>query len=516
MVQPSNISARDQARQFQAANEESLSDYFAEEIHAKEYIPVCLLGCGAAGTELAGTFRLKPDYVPAYLPKYYPVRAIAMDTQANISDLLKRAVGWYEPEAQLHMNPPDESLIEALLEQGATQQITPGEFGEMPSGQAFERVGRSGGAGGFTLRGRATSLYHFGSDTELRRINTEILERSRLLSRANSGYLLTFSGLGGGTGSGAVPVVVSYIQQRMIPSPVATFSVCVVPEATSGIMATDDSSPRDPRLLSNLVCALYYLATSKDINGIILSDNLQIESQGHKGFSRIDRYLQDVLMPVFLSGQSDYVYRTSSAQLDPVNLKMVMSPGDGGTQDFIAACYSVCPVSQSRRQTPGTGGSTVAPDPDSGVPDLQEMLDMALRNPTIQCETSTARGVLALLSGPEWALQRMMPDVTAQTFFDKQVLFPRCIDRELQTSPDAGDFSRFFVACFPDMTDVRLTVLLRAPRIRSLENAFQEALRNEAPDWVPGVRGGTLADALRRVDESTIRRVGWAHATTGR
>ena len=67
-----------------------------------------------------------------------------------------------------------------------------------------------------------------------------------------------------------------------------------------------------------------------------------------------------------------------------------------------------------------------------------------------------------------------------------------------------------------DMTDVRLTVLLRAPRIRALENAFREGLRNEAPDWVPGVRGGTLADALRRVDEPTIRRVGWAHATTGR
>ena len=69
MVQAGNVSANDRRPQGGAAIEQILEDYFAEEVHAREYIPICLLGCGQAGTELAGTFRLKPDYVPAYLPQ---------------------------------------------------------------------------------------------------------------------------------------------------------------------------------------------------------------------------------------------------------------------------------------------------------------------------------------------------------------------------------------------------------------------------------------------------------------
>lgn len=494
-----------------AAIEDGLVDYFAEEIHSKEFTPICLLGCGAAGTELAGTFRLKPNYVPAYLPRYYPVRAIAMDTQANISDLLKRAVGWYEPQAQLHMNPPDEGQIERLLEQGASHQQSPGEYGDLPPINTFTSS-RGGGAGGFTLRGRATALHHFGSDNEIRQINTEILNNANLLSRANSGYLLTFSGLGGGTGSGSVPVVVQYIQQILQPSPLATFSLCVVPERTSNILAGDDARPRDPRLLSNLVCALYYLAKCDAINGIILSDNLQIESQGHKGFRNIDQHLQDVLMPLFLSTQAHYVPRyLASAQLDPANLRMAMAPGAGGTQDFNAVCYSVCPLSQSSRNVPSDDGQIMAPDPDTGVPDLREMLEVALQNPSIQCDSTSARGVLALISGPLWALEKMVPDALTLNSYDN-VLFQRCIDPELQADPRPDTISRFFAAEFSEMNEVRLMVLLRGPRMRGLENALREGLRREAPDWVPGVEGGTLADSLRRVEEPTIRQIGWAQA----
>ena len=358
MVQADNISAYERRNLIENETANALEEYFASEIHTKEMSPICLLGCGAAGTELAGIFRLKPDYVPAYLPQFYPVRAIAMDTQANISDLLRHNVGWYEPEAQLHIPPPDEGLIQVLLEQADAATGTLASDPESaPSGfQSLGGPSRSGGAGGFTLRGRATGLHHFGSDNELRQVNTGILESARLLSRGQSGYLLTFSGLGGGTGSGTVPVVASYIQERLQPAPSATFSVCVVPEATSNDMSVDETRRRDPRLLSNLLCALYYMASTHAIDGIILSDNLQVEKQGHKGFANIDRYLQDVLMPIFLSSQARYVYHRASAQLDPANVKLVMSPGQNGTSGlYRRLLFSFPGESGAEESGPGRG-----------------------------------------------------------------------------------------------------------------------------------------------------------------
>ena len=509
MVQADNISAYERRNRIETETASAMEEYFANEIHTKEMSPICLLGCGAAGTELAGIFRLKPDYVPAYLPQFYPVRAIAMDTQANISDLLRHNVGWNEPEAQLHIPPPDEGMIQALLEQA---DAATGALATDPD-SVVGSTSRSGGAGGFTLRGRATGLYHFGWENQLRQFNTGILESARLLSRGQSGYLLTFSGLGGGTGSGAVPVVASYIQERLQPAPSATFSVCVVPEATSNDMSVDGTARRDPRLLSNLLCALYYMASTHAINGIILSDNLQLEKQGHRGFANIDRHLQDVLMPVFLSSQARYVYHRASAQLDPANVKLVMSPGQDGNQDFIAACYSRSPVSQGRGKVSQGGGNVVSPDPVTRVPSLTDMLEVALRNPTIDCQTGSARGVLALLSGPGWALERMVPDVSTREDFDKNVLLRRCIDDDLQTSADQQGWSRFFAAEFPHMTEVRLTVLLRAPRFRTLERALAQALSEDAPGWTPGAtREETLAGALRQLDESTVRTVGLRHA----
>ena len=512
MVQADNITGLSRREHIEAETREALDSYFVEEIHAREMAPVCLLGCGEAGTELAGAFRLKPDYVPAYLPQFFPVRAIAMDTQANISDLLKHSVGWYQPETQLHIPPPDEALIQTLLENAdaSTGRLLGNPEDWNASSRPMGQVSRSGGAGGFTLRGRATALYHFGSDSELRRSNTAILEQARLLSRGQSGYLLTFSGLGGGTGSGAVPVAASYIQERLQPAPSATFSVCVVPEATSNLLM-DEAGSRDHRQLSNLLCALYYLVSTHAINGIILSDNLQLERQGHKGFPSIDRYLQDVLMPMFLSSQAGYVYHGASAQLDPANVRLVMAPGQDGTQDLIAACFSRSPLSRSKTPQDQVGGNVVSPDPVTGVPNLEDLLDAALRNPTIECEIGSARGVLALLSGPEWAVEKMVPDVHTLANFDKNVLLPRCIGDEFQTSADQQGWSRFFVAQFPHMTDVRLTVLLRGPRFRALEYALKQSLSADAPNW-DLVGSETLAGALRRLDESMVRKVGLRHA----
>ena len=509
MLQADNISANERRNRIEAETAIALEEYFANEIHTKEMAPICLLGCGEAGTSLAGYFRLKPDYVPAYLPHFYPVRAIAMDTQGDIRTRLKRRLNWDQPEAQLHIPPPDESLIETLLEKaGAADGMLPD--GYTPPDLVLN-ISRSGGAGGFTLRGRATALYHFGSDSDLRRFNTAIFDHAWLLSRGNAGYLLTFSGLGGGTGSGAVPVAAHYLQQRLQPAPMATFSLCVVPEGTSGNLAMDETRSRDPRLLSNLLCSLYYMASAHAINGVILSDNMQVESQGHKGFQNIDLYLKDVLMPVFLSSQASYAYHKASAQLDPANVKLVMAPGQNGTQDFIAACFSRSPLGRINAAQSRAESAVTPVDPVTGVPNLERMLDVALRNPTIDCETGSARGVLALLSGPEWALEKMIPDVSTLVNFDKNVLLPRCIGDEFQDSAGQQGWSRFFVAQFPNMTDVRLTVLLRAPRFRALEFALKQSMAANAIDW-DLKEGETLAGALRRLDESTVRTVGLRHA----
>ena len=116
MVQADSLTDRRGRGHIEAETRNALDSYFVEEIHTKEMAPICLLGCGEAGTSLAGYFRLKPDYVPAYLPQFFPVRAIAMDTQGDIHSRLKNRLGWDQSNAQLHIPPPDESLIRTLLE----------------------------------------------------------------------------------------------------------------------------------------------------------------------------------------------------------------------------------------------------------------------------------------------------------------------------------------------------------------------------------------------------------------
>ena len=310
-----------------------------------------------------------------------------MDTQANLSDNLKHRVGWYEPQSQMHMEPPPEGRIETLLEQAANMRQSGIELEDMEPAEVTG-VARSGGAGGFAMRGRATATYHFGSDNDIRQRNTDILESARLLSRQNSGYLLTLSGLAGGTGSGSMPVVVSYIQERLQPAPAGTFSICIVPERLNGMSDVEDLNRRDPRALSNVLSALYYMVKTPAINGIILSDNIRLERQGHKDYLRIDQYLQDVLMPVFLAAQSRYIFRT---QLDPANVVLTMAPRGEGKQEFVAACFAICPLNEPDERMLSMEKQTVAADPVTHAPDLEAMLETALANPTIECETSTAR-----------------------------------------------------------------------------------------------------------------------------
>ena len=489
----------------------AIDDYFAGEVHGKEAHSISLLGCGGAGTELAGIFRRKPDFVPAYLPEYYPVRAFALDTQPNLSELLKRRVRWYEPQVQLNMTPPPEDRILGLLEQarapdGAGDESTTAEPGDRGTFVAA----RGGGAGGFTLRGRASALYHFGEDSDVRRVNHDILAGGRFLSRASNGYLLTFSGLGGGTGSGAVPVVVEYIQNNLEPPPQGTFSLCIVPEETSTVLEMENVQQGNRRLLSNLLVALYYLASTPAINGIILSDNLQLERQGHrdllrqlekqgvKEFYRIDRYLQEVLMPVFLAAQAAYTYKLS-AQLDPADVRMTMAPRLAQHQELIAVGFAYCPLPNRGRPVLDPAEQTIHPDPATGVPDLEKMLEAALENTTIQCNTGTARSVLALLSGPASVLERMVPDLGALDRFQR-TLGARCLKNAQE------GLVKFSLADFAGMTDVRLTVLLGAPEFPLLERALRAALDDQY--WGANLEGESLADALRRLEEPVVRHRG--------
>ena len=67
-----------------------IEGYFRQTLHGNETCPICLVGCGQAGTEMVGFFRLKPDFVTAYTAEYYPVRAAAFDTQSALGENLKK------------------------------------------------------------------------------------------------------------------------------------------------------------------------------------------------------------------------------------------------------------------------------------------------------------------------------------------------------------------------------------------------------------------------------------------
>ena len=476
--------------------QDSVLDYFNQEIRSKELHSICLVGCGEAGSKLAGVFRLKPDFVSAFLPGTFPVRAIAMDTQADLPERMNNFFGWHDPRVQIAFAPPPPEDIPELLGLASEQRNREGQ-----ARQAYS-VERTGGAGGFTLQGRASALYNFRSNADAREANLGHLNEANVLSRVYNGYLVTFSGLGGGTGSGSVPVVVDWMQQVLEPAPVATFSVCIVPERVQG------ASRGDPRMLGNLLTSLYYLANTSAINGIILADNLRLEQQGHLDWVHdMNRYLQDVLMPVFLSAQAAYHFAPFGTQLDPANVRLTISPHGDASHEFIAAGFAVFPLRNAPKRIKNMQANLVAAKGSNRPPDIMDMLDKAFEATTINCDPYTSRNILALLSGPGWALERMIPDNLALLRF-QDFLREICAPENGSEGENSARFARFFMADFPQMTDVRLTVLLCGPEFPELETGIRSALQD--PNWAPQ-NGESLAEAIRRIPEQSVLNRGLEH-----
>ena len=453
---------------------DTLLAYFNEEIHDNETSSIVLLGCGEAGGKLAGVFRLKPDYVPAYHPKLFPVRAIAVDTQATITDNLAAHVGWRDSGVQFNLTAHPADDVPRVL-----------GYADFP----FQRgVIRTGGSGGYTLIGRAAAIHNLLEDSNASEAYRRNLEAERILARTNNGYLLTFSGLFGGTGSGSAPVAAQWVREKLDSQPTATFSVCIVPREAP--RTEDDARRSNPRLLNNLLSSLYFLAKSDAIDGIILADNLRLEQQGHGAgaefVSGINRYLQDVLMPVFLSTQSEYLY---ISQLDPSNVQQTMQRG------VIVAGFSVFPLPSAPQRIKDMTPHLVEADPATNLPRLIDMLEVALECTTIDCEPGTARRALALLAGPRHQIEQLDQQNNQE--------FQRAFEDACLSGVGAGSQSdaRFFMAVFPEMTDVRLTVLLSGSRMPDIELAIRTALEDDS--WGP--RGDeTLAEALRLIPEDSV------------
>ena len=463
---------------------------YAEETARRESHSICLIGCGEAGSKLAGVFRLQPDFVPDYLPMHYPVRAAVMDTQSDLPNRMNELLNWRDTRVQLNFAPPPPTEFGRLL---GVESRGDSEHADEEMGGVYTE--RSGGAGGFTLLGRASAIYNFVDNEQATDTIRSSLDDGGVLLREDNGYLITFSGLGGGTGSGSVPIVTEWMQRALQPPPTTTFSLCVLPESHSSAMGVERG---DPRQLSNLLTSLYYLAKTPSVNGVLLADNLALEEQGHKGFLGqvgINRYLQDVLMPLFLSAQTAYHFNPFGTQLDAANVRSTLSPRGDGLHEFIAAGFSLFPLGTAPERIRNMAANTVEPELDSGLPTLTAMLEKALENTLIDCEPRTARNAIALLSGPERQLRRLVPGNNDRVRFEGEVR--AC----LGGYGASGGSARFFMANFPEMTDLRLTVLLGGPRFPRIEQGIGQAL--DEPGWAPR-EGESLADAIRRLSEQTV------------
>ena len=396
--------------------------------------------------------------------------------------LLGARLGWTDPGVQLHIQLPNRDQVSEILRRGAERRTNPSLARLLDVDQ--EGMFESGGAGGKSIKGRAAALLNLMEEGSWRaESNRQSLERARYFSRTNSGYLISFSSFGGGSGSGAAPVAVEYVHQKLEPKPTATYSVCVVPES------------QDSRLVINRLVAAFYMVTCPIIDGVILSDNLQLNDQGHKTFPEIDCYLQDVLMPIFLAIQPNYKF---GIELDPANVCADLQPTQK-KPEFIVACFSVCPMVGASERIQSMKAQSVSLEPGQKVPGFEDLLHKALANPTMQFEAGTGRRAIGLVSGPAWALQEMGFDEPAKVEDMRKKLFSCTIDPGF-----AKGAARIFAAQFPGMSEVRLTILISAPHIPTLEHDLTHAVND--PNW--GRREGeSLADAIRRLDESTVRQM---------
>ena len=470
---------------------EELLNYLGNEVASKEHNSICLVGCGEAGSKLVGIFRLKPDFIAAPAPTLFPVRAVVMDTQPDLRNRMGSwPFRWSAEKVQIPFTtPPAEEYERLLLD----------DLEDLENSQADREtryVRREGGAGGFALDGRVHARHNLIQDTQRAEEISGSLGDSGVFSRESTAFLVTFSGLGGGTGSGSVPVVVEWMQDTMAKSqsrggsaPVATLSVCIVPEQQHY------SDNPDPRTQYNLLASLYYLADTRAINGVILADNDMLDKQGHHDLVYdMNTYLQDVLMPLFLAPLDAHHYDT---QIDPADMRRTLAPKGDKRHEFIAAGFSVFPMQGSSKRIRDMKSHTVTADRGQ-VPDIRDMLNKALESTTIDCDTRSARSVLALLSGPEEVLRQIVPDNPSRFRFE-EYLKSSCMS---QAATDSSGSARFSIAKFPRMTDVRLTVLLSGCRFPQIEESIGRALDND-PRWTLG-EGDSLADALRRLPESLV------------
>ena len=157
------------------------------------------------------------------------------------------------------------------------------------------------------------------------------------------------------------------MQRTLQPPPTTTFSLCVLPESDS--YGETSTGRGEPRLLSNLLTSLYYLAKTPSVNGVLLADNLSMEGLGHPDFlgkEGINRYLQDALMPLFLSAQTAYHFNPFGTQLDAANVRSTMSPRGDGLHEFITAAFSIFPLPNAPERIKNMTGSIVDPAPDGG------------------------------------------------------------------------------------------------------------------------------------------------------
>ena len=481
--------AQEQSRRRTVSEQEQIEaaqDYFQKKVRGTEKNSILLVGCGEAGSRLAATFRLKPEFVAARSPELYPVRAIVMDSQTDLPNRMEERFGWKEPGVQISFipTPPADYRKHLSAEAG---------------GGAANLTGGYGGAGRFMLDGRIGAMFNFESGSQHEQVATQGLAQSMALSRERNAYMLTFSGLGGGTGSGAMPVIVDWLHEKMVLSnnqPVATFSVCIVPEEEPN--AEFYHALKD----FNLLASLYYMAKAPKLDGVMLADNIRLAEQGFTDYVwDVNPYLQKALMPVFLAAQTAYQPTGGAVQLDPADVRNALAPKRSGRHEFVVAGHAsdrVEPeetwygrlteevVSKVRRQPKKEPYRTKGPE---------ELMDEALQRTTVAWSTGTGRSAIALLAGPQRALREAVPNETARLRLENR-LGAICLDRQM------GSIADFHTASFPMMEELCLTVLIAGCDMPDIESSLERQL---GPDgyWARQPED-TLADTLRKLPEGLI------------
>ena len=140
------------------------------------------------------------------------------------------------------------------------------------------------------------------------------------------------------------------------------------------------------------------------VNGIMLSDNDELTRQGFKDYTEIDKYLQEVLIPILLAPLPAYKF---GIEMDPANVRTVLQPSGRGPE-FVVMCFSIARLntaeSTTQRQMQYQTIEISGADP---IPEFEALVDKALDCPTIGFSPQTAQRSVGLVSGPSWALEEL-------------------------------------------------------------------------------------------------------------